>query len=251
MPSNINILLVEDNPMVLGMLRQALAPMAKLSTASDGADALLQALDAPPDLIISDFNMSGMDGKQLLTKLRGRPQTARVSFILMASKTDIGEKLRVLQDQVEDLIEKPFFLKDAVARIKRVIDKIALEKVDIESDADLLRRFRYDIPVIYVDGAEAFRHRVDPAAFAAYVRGEHPKSLVIEKCELCHGGVPPVKGDDAVYKVMSWTGGNFTIDFTGKSGDQTVTRSTQGLLMEGMRLLDEQNRDHEENVLEA
>ena len=136
MPSNLQILLVEDNPMVLGMLRQGLAPLAEVLTATDGADALLQAIEAPPDLIISDYTMTGMDGRQLLTKLKGRAQTARVAFILMGSKSDIAEKLRPLQDQVEDLIEKPFFLKDAVARIKRVIDKIALEKMAREAPGE-------------------------------------------------------------------------------------------------------------------
>jgi len=43
--------------------------------------------------------------------------------------------------------------------------------------------------------------------------------------------------------VLTWTTGNFSIDFSGSSAEQTVTRSTQGLLMEGMRLLDEANRD--------
>jgi hypothetical protein len=54
-----------------------------------------------------------------------------------------------------------------------------------------------------------------------------------------------------VYKVLTWTAGNFEIDFKGSSKEQTITQSTQGLLLEGLRLLDESNRDTEENVLEA
>ena len=91
---------------------------------------------------------------------------------------------------------------EAKAAIHRSGVEVDLQEVDIESDADLLRRFRDDVPVIYVDGEEAFRHRVDPAAFAAYVRGAAPTAaaphqpLANEKCEPCHGGVPPVKGDE-------------------------------------------------------
>jgi hypothetical protein len=51
--------------------------------------------------------------------------------------------------------------------------------------------------------------------------------------------------------VLLWTGGGFEIDFSGSSQEQTITRSTQGLLLEGLRILDESNRDKEENVLEA
>ncbi len=249
MPANIQIMLVDDNPMVLGMLRQALAPMGQLTVAEDGADAMLKAIEAPPDLIISDFAMAGMDGRQLLTKLKGRSQTARVSFILMASKGDIGEKLKPLQDQVEDLIEKPFFLKDTVSRIKRVIDKILLEKMAREAPSDgALRGSLAQINVIDL--------------LQSLELGKKSCSLVLtnngDRCEMFfadgqinHAVYDALKGDDAVYKVLAWTGGNFQIDFNGKSSEQTCTRSTQGLLMEGLRLLDEANRNTEENVLEA
>ncbi|MFY9674256.1 MAG: response regulator, partial [Terriglobales bacterium] len=124
MASNVRILLVDDNPMVLGMLQQALAPLAEVATASDSADALLKAVEEAPDLLISDYRMPGMDGRQLVEKLKSRPATAGIAVVLMASKGDISERLS-LQEGIEDLLEKPFFLKDAVRRVKRVVDRIA------------------------------------------------------------------------------------------------------------------------------
>ena len=44
-------------------------------------------------------------------------------------------------------------------------DHYTLEEVNIESDNELLRKYKYDIPVIMIDGEEAFRHRVDPNEF--------------------------------------------------------------------------------------
>ena len=249
MASNIQILLVEDNPMVLSMLKQALSPLAQVATAGDGGDALLQAIEAPPDLIISDFNMSGMDGRQLLTKLKARPQTARVSFILMASKGDIAEKLKSIQDQVEDLIEKPFFLKDTVARIKRVIDKTLLEKMARAAPGEsVLRGSLAQMNVMDLLQSLDLGHK---GCLLTLANGGDKCEMYFNDGQIHHAVCGPLRGDDAVYKVMSWTGGTFTIDFTGKSAEQSTTRSTQGLLMEGMRLLDEANRNQEENVLEA
>ena len=57
MPSNIKVLLVDDNPMVLDMLRQALAQFSTVQTMTDGADAMLKAIDEKPDLIIADHAM--------------------------------------------------------------------------------------------------------------------------------------------------------------------------------------------------
>ena len=56
---------------------------------------------------------------------------------------------------------------EAKASIQRAgcDDRFTLEEVNIESDAELLNKYRYDIPVIMIDGVEAFIHRVDPREF--------------------------------------------------------------------------------------
>jgi len=249
MPANIKVLLVDDNPMVLDMLRQALAQFSSVNTLSDGADALLKANDDKPDLIISDYTMESMDGKQLLQKLKGRSATAHIPVILMASKTDITEKLKMLQDTVEDFIEKPFFLKEAAARIKKVVDKISLEKMAREAPGEsVLRGSLAQMNVLDLLQSLDMGHKT--CALTLSNNGDKC-NLFFKDGQINHAIYGDVKGDDAVYKVLSWNGGNFEIDFSGSSGEQTTTRSTQGLLLEGLRLLDESNRDAEENVLEA
>ncbi|MGH9564697.1 MAG: response regulator, partial [Candidatus Angelobacter sp.] len=140
MPSNIKVLLVDDNPMILGMLRTALAQFSTVQILSDGTDALLKAIDDKPDLILADYSMSGVDGLQLLQKLKSRPNTAGIPVILMAAKTDVNEKLKTVQDTVEDFLEKPFFIKEAAAKVKKVVDKISLEKMAREAPADSVLR---------------------------------------------------------------------------------------------------------------
>ena len=49
-------------------------------------------------------------------------------------------------------------------------DRFTLEEIDIESDHELLRKYKYDIPVVLIDGVEAFRHRVNPAEFIRLIR---------------------------------------------------------------------------------
>ncbi len=66
---------------------------------------------------------------------------------------------------------------------------LAPHEVDIDLDPDLRRRFTNDVPVIYVDGVEAFRHHVTAEQLAAF-------RLSQEKCVPCRGGVPPLKGEE-------------------------------------------------------
>ena len=61
--------------------------------------------------------------------------------------------------------------EEAKAAIEGVLhgDEFTLEEINIESDPELLARYRYDIPVIVIDGVETFIHRVDPAEFRARI----------------------------------------------------------------------------------
>src|SRR5438270_12310756 len=140
MPANVTILLVDDNPMIREMLRQSLAAHCTVTSAADGTDALLKAIESPPDLIVTDYMIPGLDGRQLLEKLKTRTATAKIPVIMLASRADISEKLRMLQVSVEDYIEKPYYIKDATRRIKKVIDKLALEKMAREAPGESVLR---------------------------------------------------------------------------------------------------------------
>jgi len=241
MPSNVKVLLVDDNPMVLEMLRRELAEITLVQTAADGGDALLKAVDDQPDLVICDYDMPGMNGRTLLEKLKARSSTARIPVILLASKVDISEKLKMLQDAVEDFVEKPFFLKETVAHIKKTIDKIALEKLAREAPGESTVRGNL-AQMSCMDLLQSLEMGRKSCSLLLSRDSEHCE-LYFNEGQINHAVYGNLKGDDAVYKVLTWTGGAFTIDFSGSSPEQSVTRSTQGLLMEGLRLLDEANRD--------
>ena len=239
MSSNVKILLVDDNPMVLGMLQKALAALGVVSTAGDSADALLKAVDDPPDLLVSDYRMPGMDGRQLLEKLKSRSATSGIAVILMASKADISERLA--QDSVEDHLEKPFFLKDAVRKIKRVVDRIALEKLAKAGSTDgIVRGSLAQMNVIdLVQSLEMGRK----SCLLTMTNAADKCEIYFNQGQAKHAVYGSITGDAAVFKVLRWTEGNFQIDFEGKTSQETTILNTQGLLMEGLRLLDEAQRD--------
>lgn len=244
MANSVKVLLVDDNPMVLGMLRDAIAPLAIVSTASDGADALLKAVEDIPDLLVSDYRMPGMDGRQLVEKLKSRAATAGIAAVLVATKADISEKLSVHEHSVDDFIEKPFFLKEATHRIKRLIDKIALEKMAKATASDgVVRGNLSQMNVIdLVQSLEMGRK----SCLLTLASGKEKCEMYFKEGQVTHAAYGDLSGDAAVFKVLGWTGGNFQINFDGKTSQQTTTLNTQGLLMEGLRLLDEANRNADE-----
>lgn len=249
MPSNVKVLLVDDNPMILELLRHALAQFSTIETINDGADAWLKTVDEMPDLVIADCSMNGLNGRQLLEKIKGRSATATIPVILMATKADINEKLKPLQDNVEDFVEKPFFVKEAAAKIKRVIDRISLEKMTREARGDSVVRGNL-AQMTALDVLQSLDMGRKTCSLTIISNGDSC-AMFLTDGQIYHAQCGKVKGDEAVYKALAWTAGSFEIDFKGSSKEQSTTQSTQGLMLEGLRLLDESSRDTEENVLEA
>jgi len=251
MPSNVNVLLVDDNPVVLDMLRKALEPLATVTAVRTGKEALERSEAAAPDLVVTDYKMPGLDGRQLIQELRSRPSLTRVPVMMMASKTDQNEKLGMLRDTVEDFVEKPFFLRDVILRIKRVVDKISLEKMAKEAPSEgggvrgsLAQMSTIDLLQSLELGRKSCKLIVG--------NGAEYCDLYFTDGNLTHAVLGKLTGDEAVYKALLWNEGTWELDFNSTASEQTTTRSTQGLLMEGLRLLDEANRDSsEDNVLDG
>src|SRR4030081_1471256 len=240
MANEVKLLLVDDKPMGLGKLGGARAPFARVTAAGDAADALLKAVDDPPDLVVCDYRMPGMDGRQLVEKLKSRPGTANFSSVLMASKGDIAERLSQ-QDAADDYLEKPFFLKEATRRIKRLIDRIALEKMAKTAPSDGVVRGNLSQSNV-IDLMQSLEMGRKSCQLTIRNEGEKCEVFFAEG-QVKHATYGALIGDAAVFKVLRWTGGNFQLDFEGKTDKETTQLNTQGLLMEGLRLLDESQRE--------
>jgi CheY-like chemotaxis protein len=226
--------------MVLGMLQQALSPLAAVTAASESADALLKAVDDPPDLVVCDYRLPGMDGRQLIEKLKSRPKTANFSAVLMANKADIAERLSP-QDAADDYLEKPFFLREAVRRIKRMIDRIALEKMAKTAPSDGVVRGNL-AQMNVIDLMQSLEMGRKSCQLTLTKDGDKCEVFFVEG-QVKHATYGALVGDEAVFKVLRWTGGSFELDFEGKTDKETTQLNTQGLLMEGLRLLDESARE--------
>jgi CheY-like chemotaxis protein len=239
----VKLLLAEDNPLVRELIVKGLEPFCEIETSTDGADALLKVIDAPPDVILCDYKMPGLDGRQLFEKLRGREATKHIPFLFMASRPDIEERLRPLVDGVEDFIPKPFLVKDLVRVTKKVVDRLHLEKLQKKASRPGVIQGRLE-EMSMIDLMQSLE--MGQKSCRLIVRqGGAQGELYFASGQCRDAKIGKMEGDNAVYKVVLWTEGEFEIDFNAANASTrtTTTRNTTGLLMEAMRLMDEANRD--------
>jgi CheY-like chemotaxis protein len=240
---SVTLLLVDDNPLVRDLIEKSLESVCEVVIAPDGADALLKVIDEPPDVILCDYKMPGLDGRQLFEKLRGREKTRHIPFLFMAGRADIEERLRPLVDGVEEFITKPFLIKDLVRITKKVVDRLHLEKLQKTASRPGVIQGRLeemnmtDLLQSLEMGQKSCRLKVQ--------KGAEQGELYFANGQCRDAKIGGVEGDDAVYKVILWAEGSFEIDFNAanQSTRTTTTRNTTGLLMEAMRLMDESSRD--------
>lgn len=242
-PKNVKLLLADDNPLVRDLIAKGMEPYCEVVIAADGADALLKVIDDPPDVILCDFKMPGLDGRQLFEKLRGREATRHIPFLFMASRPDIEERLRPLVDGVEDFIAKPFLLKDLVRMAKKVVDRLHLEKLQKRASRPGVIQGRLE-EMSMIDLMQSLEMGQKSCRLIVQKNGEQAE-LYFASGQCRDAKMGKAEGDDAVYKVVLWTEGEFEIDFNAANASSrtTTTRNTTGLLMEAMRLVDESNRD--------
>jgi CheY-like chemotaxis protein len=246
---DVKVLVVDDNALVLDLLMKGLSPHCDARAAADGADALLKIVDDPPDLVLCDYRMPGLDGRQLYEKLRTRQQTRQMPFIFLASRGDIEEKLRPMVEGVEEFIPKPFFLKDLVRRTKKVIDRLHLEKLQNRAVRPGVIQGRLEEMSI-LDLMQSLE--MGQKSCCLTIRhGDDACELFFASGQCTDAKLGSSEGEAAVFQAVRWPDGEFEIDFNSAPSRSTIERSTTGLLMEALRLMDEGNRDGEDEGAEV
>jgi response regulator RpfG family c-di-GMP phosphodiesterase len=234
----VHLLIVDDNPMIRELMCRGMQSHCEVITASDGADALLKSIDNPPDLILSDFRMPGLDGRQLLEKLRGRENTRNIPFVFVASRSDIEEKLRpAVGGGVEEFIAKPFFVADLVRQVKKIVDRLHLEKMQKQASRPGVIQGRLE-EMSVTELMQSLEMGQKTCRLTLRRAGEQAELYFIAgQCK--HAKLGGTEGDAVAYQVIGWLDGEFEIEFGATSDRETTTLSTTGLLMEAMRLMDE------------
>ena len=115
------ILLVDDEPEILILLRDFLQKDYNLSFATDGREAYDKVLSEKPDLIISDVMMPEMDGIELCSQLRENFDTSHLSLILLTAKAKIEDRIAGLKAGADSYIPKPFHSGHLKIRIEKLL----------------------------------------------------------------------------------------------------------------------------------
>jgi two-component system, cell cycle response regulator len=117
----INVLIVDDEPLGRETLAALLSPLGyQLHFAANGAEALQLAIAIPPDLVLLDVMMPGMDGFEVCQKLRAHASLADLPVIMLTALDDRESRLRGIEAGADDFVSKPYDRVELRARVKTI-----------------------------------------------------------------------------------------------------------------------------------
>ncbi len=120
--ANAKILIVDDEAAIINLVSAYLKQEGyEIFTAADGRSGLQAARTYKPDLIVLDVMLPGMDGIEVLTRLR---RETDVYVILLTARTEETDKIVGLSIGADDYVTKPFSPRELVARIKAALRRI-------------------------------------------------------------------------------------------------------------------------------
>ncbi len=116
--STARILVADDNADMRAYLRRLLEPDFVVELVDDGTKALASACARPPDLVVTDVMMPGLNGFELIRKLRAHEATRTIPVVVLSARAGEEAKVHGLAEGADDYVTKPFSACELVARVR-------------------------------------------------------------------------------------------------------------------------------------
>ena len=162
------ILVVEDDKAIRKLITTTLETQGYLyETAETGAESLLKAANAQPDIIILDLGLPDMEGVDIIKKIR---EWSKVPIIVVSARSENQDKVDALDAGADDYLTKPFYVDELLARLR-----VSLRRIQYEQDRPMRDS------TIFLNG----NLKIDYAAGCAWLNGEEIHLTPIEYKLLC------------------------------------------------------------------
>lgn len=106
----------DDKHLAQQVMRELGRNNHEASASHDGAEGLRRALENPPDLILLDINLPGLDGLSVLARLRAEHSTARI--LILTARGAVNDRIEGLKAGADDYLPKPFAMSELMARVE-------------------------------------------------------------------------------------------------------------------------------------
>ncbi len=125
------ILIIDDEPDIVEFVEYNLTKeQFDTATAADGLSALRAVRESPPDLVLLDLMLPGLDGLEVCRRLKADRVTAHIPIIMLTAKGEESDVVAGLEIGADDYVSKPFSMRLLLARIRAVLRRSGAKEGD-------------------------------------------------------------------------------------------------------------------------
>lgn len=174
--NNLRVLVVDDERPIRSFLKASLSAYGYgVFEAAKGKEALEEAINVHPDVIVLDLGLPDMDGREVIARIRKRTKTP---IIILSVRDDLSEKIAALDAGADDYLIKPFSIGELIARLRAVMRRflplgheeilrsgklmvdIASRRITLENNEIRLTPIEYDmLKLLLLNAGKVLTHR--------------------------------------------------------------------------------------------
>jgi DNA-binding response OmpR family regulator len=234
-----NLLLIDADPRSLRVLEVSLRKAGYSVTTSGDVDSALELIElAEPDMIIADTRLPGKDGFALVGELRARPEAQHIPLMFLSSDPSVESKVRGLELGVEDYLTKPVYIREILGRVSLVMERKQREGLGRTTKTRFAGSLEDMGLVDLLQTIELSRK----SGVLKLSSGPRRGSVFFNEGRIIDAELGKLTGETAIYRFLLWNEGSFELEFREVRSEDKLGISTQALLMEGVRRLDEWGR---------
>lgn len=238
-----NVLMVDPQQDDLNVLRLRLSNEGyQITTASNYTDALRQLEVNPVSIVLSEMDFEDGSGLDLIQALHQSPQHSQTPIIFLTTVDDSTRISQALEVGAEDVWTKPFYPDVICMKIKRILDRQREAAEAAEAAGGGINGNLSDLSL--VDSIQVLSGS-GRSAKIELKEGGKVGYVFIDKGRIIHAQLAKLEGNDALYELVRWRQGEFSITPMLSKPATTIHTSTDAILLEACRLMDEQSEDDE------
>lgn len=234
-----HLLLVDSDAKSLRVMEVSLKKAGfQVTTAIHGKDALEKVQISPPDLVLSETRMPEMDGLELCKVLKSDERFRHIPFVFLTNQKAVESKVKGLEQGADDYLTKPIYIKEVVTRVRMILQKVEKDRSERKETKNGFVGNLSDMGV--VDLVQTFE--IGRKTGVIKLEGERAGVVYFKEGRVVDSELGRLRGENAFYRMLNTFEGKFEVSFVPIDRPERIEVSTQGLLMEGMRRLDEWGR---------
>ncbi|MFQ5822632.1 MAG: response regulator [bacterium] len=235
------ILIIDGDPKNLQILKESFESSEfEVITVSNGNDAWGMLQSQKPDIIVSEVDIPGIDGFQLLTKLQKDPAVASIPLVFLTNRRNLEDRIKSLRSGVKDYLIKPLHVKEVIARIQMILNRLErLKHEEVESSRKMVGQLE-DRSVEQL--VESFGVERKTGILTVYDESNRSGEIYFRDGAVVNASFGNFKAEKAVYQMLSWKKGHFIMIFKEINIEDEISVSNLGLLLQSFKRLQEQQK---------